>query len=215
MKSKCCNADVKVVNGYEGTSYYSCNKCENACDPFYCCTGCNDNGNCAFLDCLCHSFKEPTSWQDRFDEKVDQLCALGTTGINTGGFIAGDIGCSDFWLEPKFIKDFITTEKAISNKEGYEKGVDDALRGEIQNMTSITFKETVTVPVEIQDHFKKLGQQEVLNKVLEEFEEKKFTVGCTDCSNDGKYCDTCNDYMIYNSGINTTKAIITKLLEDK
>ena len=32
MKSNCCNAEVRVESGDEGTSHYACNKCGNACD---------------------------------------------------------------------------------------------------------------------------------------------------------------------------------------
>lgn len=31
-KSKCCNADVKVISGDEGTSYYQCLKCNQPTD---------------------------------------------------------------------------------------------------------------------------------------------------------------------------------------
>ena len=30
--SNCCHARVFVVSGNEGTSYYACTKCDNACD---------------------------------------------------------------------------------------------------------------------------------------------------------------------------------------
>lgn len=52
-------------------------------------------------------------------------------------------------------------------KEGYEKGVDGALRGQIENMSSITIKETVNIPKEIQEHLKQEGREAALREVLE------------------------------------------------
>lgn len=44
-----------------------------------------------------------------FDEKCDELAIVSPIdGINTGGFMSGDIGANDFWLEPKFIKQFLS-----------------------------------------------------------------------------------------------------------
>lgn len=43
--------------------------------------------------------------------------------------------------------------KSKDYKEGYEKGVDDALRGQIESMHSLTIKEIVNVPDEIRKIF--------------------------------------------------------------
>lgn len=55
---------------------------------------------------------------------------------------------------------------AEARAEGYEKGQDDAFRGKIENMSSISIKETVNVPVELQEYFKK-QEREALKKKIE------------------------------------------------
>lgn len=32
QKSKCCNAEIKVYNGDEGTNHWTCNGCNKPCD---------------------------------------------------------------------------------------------------------------------------------------------------------------------------------------
>lgn len=34
-KSKCCKAEIMVINEDEGTMFWKCCECEKACDPFY------------------------------------------------------------------------------------------------------------------------------------------------------------------------------------
>jgi hypothetical protein len=33
LTSKCCDDNIYVVSGDEGTSYYACQRCNLACDP--------------------------------------------------------------------------------------------------------------------------------------------------------------------------------------
>lgn len=35
--SNCCESKIVVVTGYEGTSYYQCLKCHEACDAVEAC----------------------------------------------------------------------------------------------------------------------------------------------------------------------------------
>lgn len=63
--------------------------------------------------------------EKEFDKKKDQLVNFGTTGINTGGFMTGDMGANNFWLEPNFIKTFISSsiQKLLEEIEGEIKEV--------------------------------------------------------------------------------------------
>lgn len=75
--SSCCKAPIIVVGGDEGTNYYECTKCKNACNPLpelsACCDMCmklsTDVLGCS--DCLCHkSQPQSQDWEELINEAI-------------------------------------------------------------------------------------------------------------------------------------------------
>ena len=97
-----------------------------------------------------------------------------------------------------FIRQSIQSIAEESRKEGYEKGQDDAFRGRIENMSSITIKE-ICEKCKIEDiKFDKQQEKSGINK----YNQYQFGSNCCiGCKRDrtlkekGIWCEICKNYQ--------------------
>lgn len=58
--------------------------------------------------------------------------------------------------------------------EAYQEGQEDAFKGKVQNLKTLTITETVNVIPELQEYFKKRGRQDTINEIRKEVEKIKM-----------------------------------------
>lgn len=122
-----------------------------------CCVGCNDKGNCAFADCLCHSMKPKVDGKRVFNEMLDNREKM-NNGLILTNMSPKDTQEMNKRFDEKF--DHIIPKILMEGKDALME-----VKSFIQSETTIAYE---------------LGKKEMLEEVLKEIDNLNYGTAC-DC----------------------------------